>query len=190
MIDVPGLFVRTSPASGGRVNRCTVYRIVHGSLVEMPKPVRLVKWPNNSDSSRNFSHKDQKIQVVLKRHGVTVYMFHVQALLGQMQFKWSNFAWFGRLVKYDRPIPWDDQLGWLETLVDSVPQKKLHVVRVKKDGMCWFKSYIHAMVQTTVVATFAAAVAVCTYIRHAAHAIWYQIIRQNKGWADERCSRV
>lgn len=92
MIDVPGLFVRTSPASGGRVNRCTVYRIVQGSSVEMPKPVRLVKWPNNSHSSRNFSHKDPKIQVVLKRHGVTVYMFHVQALLGQMQFKWSNFA--------------------------------------------------------------------------------------------------
>ena len=60
MIDVPGLFVRTSPASGGRVNRCTVYRIVQGSSVEMPKPVRLVKWPNNSDSSRNFSHKDPK----------------------------------------------------------------------------------------------------------------------------------
>ena len=66
----PGFFVRTSPASGSRVHRCTVYRIVHGSLVEMPQPDRLVKWPNNSDSSMNFSHKDPKIQVVLRRHGV------------------------------------------------------------------------------------------------------------------------
>ena len=31
---------------------------------------------------------------------------------------------------------------------------------VKKDGMFWFESYIHAMVQTTVVVTVAAAVVV------------------------------